>query len=372
MKKIAIGIQPPLNRVKVTLSSGLLFDLNVAKEICKLGTRFALFCDEKVFAALGEKWASHLKKCGLDIATFTFPSGEQEKSRERKSELEDLLLSQKFGRDTCMIALGGGVTTDLIGYLASTYCRGVPLVLVPTTLLCMVDASIGGKTGVNTRFGKNLIGTFYPAGHILIDPSILSTLPHSEWTNGLAEVIKYALIRSPEMFQILRNWNPKDPAYLEIVIHNCVLIKAQVVESDFEEKLGLRRILNFGHTIAHALELLENYRLAHGEAVAIGMLVEAFISVRMGYLPVSSLSEIQTLIQSFPFAFKLSPEITREKMSEALLLDKKSANGLPRFVLLEKIGACKSFGGEYCTQVPQKTLDEAIDWMLALCCGGSK
>lgn len=372
MKKNTIGIQLPLKRVEITLSSGLLFDPTSAKEIGRLGTRFALFCDEKVFAAFGEKWEAHLKKCGLNIALFTFPCGEQEKNRERKSEFEDLLLSQKFGRDTCMIALGGGVTTDLIGFLASTYCRGVPLVLAPTTLLSMVDAAIGGKTGVNTPFGKNLIGTFYPAGHILIDPSVLSTMPRSEWTNGLAEVIKYALIRSPEMFQILRNWNPKDPTYLEMIIHECILIKAQVIEIDFEEKLGLRRILNFGHTIAHALELLENYRLPHGEAVAIGMLVETFISVRMGYLPIPLLSEIQAVIESFPFSFKLSSEITQEKMSQALLLDKKSAKGSPRFVLLEKIGTCKSFDGEYCTTIPQKTLDEAIIWMLELCSGDSK
>ncbi len=340
-------------------------------EIKSLGRRFALFCDETVASALGEKWRAHLEKSGLDIALFTFPPGEKEKCRERKAHLEDLLLSQKFGRDTCMIALGGGVTTDLIGFLAATYCRGVPLVLAPTTLLGMVDAAIGGKTGVNTRFGKNLVGTFYPADRILIDPSTLATLHASEWTSGSAEVVKYALIRSPQLFQNLKTWNPKDPAYLEKIVHECVQIKAQVVEMDFEEKLGLRRILNFGHTIAHAIELLENYSLPHGEAVAIGMLVESFISVKMGHLPDSAQSEIETLIRSFPFALRLTKEVTLEKMQNALLLDKKSAQGSPRFVLLEKIGACHPFGGEYCTAVPQQTLREALQWMLAQFSGGS-
>jgi len=306
------------------------------------------------------------------VTLFTFASGEQEKSRERKSALEDMLLSQKFGRDTCMIALGGGVTTDLVGYLASTYCRGVPLILVPTTLLAMVDAAIGGKTAVNTQFGKNLIGTFYPPDCIFIDPSTLSSLPISEWTNGIAEVIKYALIHSPQLFQMLRNWNRADIKQTEIIIQECVLIKAQVVEMDFEEKLGLRRILNFGHTIAHALELLENYHLPHGEAVAIGMLVESFISVRMGYLPQASLSEIEELIRSFPFALKISSGVTREKMLEALLLDKKNAQGAIRFVLLEKIGACHPFNREYCTSIPAKNLDEALSWMFSLFSGDSK
>jgi 3-dehydroquinate synthase len=372
MKRIAIGIQLPLKRIEVVLSQGLLFHPSVVYNLRNLGQRFALFCDQRVFTALGEKWHAHLEKSGLDVALFTFPSGEQEKSRERKAALEDLLLSQKFGKDTCMIALGGGVTTDLIGFLASTYCRGVPLVFAPTTLLGMVDAAIGGKTGINTRFGKNLLGTFYPADWIFIDPSVLSTLPPSELTNGAAEVIKYALIYSPQLLQILRNWNPKDSTYLEMIIRDSILIKAQTVEIDFEEKLGLRRILNFGHTIAHALELLENYRLPHGEAVALGMLVESFISVRMGLLPAASLREIETLIRSFPFDLKVSANVTLEKMRNALILDKKSAQGAARFALLEKIGTCHPFDGKYCTTLPEKTLDEALSWMLAEFSGDSK
>ena len=238
MKKVPIAIQPSLKHTESRLASGLLFDPSIAEEVKRLGARFALFCDEKVAGDLGKKWHAHLQKCGLEIALFTFPSGEQEKSRERKAELEDRLLAQKFGRDTCFIALGGGVTTDLIGFLASTYCRGVRLVLAPTTLLAMVDAAIGGKTAVNTRFGKNLIGTFYPADRIFIDPNTLSSLPISEWTNGIAEVIKYALIHSPQLFQMLRNWNRTDSGQTEMIIQECVMTKARVVEMDFDDQLG--------------------------------------------------------------------------------------------------------------------------------------
>ncbi len=360
MKKMTIPLQPQAKRVELIIAPHFLFSEEAVRVLKQIASRFALFCDEAIASLHGRKWALYLQKMGLNVALFTFPTGEQEKSRERKVELEDLLFSQTFGRDVGMIALGGGVTTDLIGFLASTYCRGAPLIFAPTTLLAMVDAAIGGKTGINTRFGKNLLGTYYPADKIFIDPSVLASLPESEWTNGLAEVIKYALICSSDLFESLKKWNPKEDAYLEKIICECIAIKAQVVEKDYEEKTGLRRILNFGHTIAHALELLENFRLAHGEAVAMGMLIESKISRKMGHLSESALADIETLIRSFPFSFKISSTITLEKMHAALALDKKAAKGAVRFVLLEKIGACHPFGGEYCVEVPKNILDDAL------------
>lgn len=363
MKRIAIGLQPQLKIVEAILSSGLLFSEDTIEELQHLGSRFALFCDENVHKVMGKKWADHLRSAGLHVSVFTIPPGEKEKNRESKKALEDLLFEHKFGSDTCIIALGGGVTCDLIAYLASTFCRGVPLVLVPTTLLAMVDAAIGGKTGVNTPYGKNLVGTFYPADRIFIDPSLLSTLDPSESTNGLAEIIKYALTLSPELFQHLWTWNPHDQAYLERIIHDCILLKAQIVEQDFEEKTGLRRVLNFGHTIGHALELIENYTLAHGEAVAMGMLTESYISYKMGYLSEAEFKEIETMIRSFPFALLISEKVDMQKMQNALLSDKKNARGKPRFVLLDKIGACNAFGGSYCTDIPGDILEDALKWM---------
>jgi 3-dehydroquinate synthase len=364
MRRIAIGPQSQMKRSEVIIAPDFLFSEAVAKELKPIASRFALFCDEAVALLYGNKWVLQLQKMGLNTALFTFPPGEKTKSREKKAELEDTLFSQKFGRDTCMIALGGGVATDLIGFLASTYCRGVPLVFAPTTLLAMVDAAIGGKTGINNRFGKNLIGTFYPADRVLIDPTLLSSLPVSEWTSGIAEVVKYALVGSPQLFERVKRWNPADQVYLEEIIHECVRIKARIVEIDYEEKTGLRRILNFGHTIAHALELLEDYRLPHGEAVAIGMLVEGYLSLKMRYLSDSAFGEIETVIRSFPFALKISSAINLENIHAAILLDKKASKGSARFVLLENIGACNSFGGEYCVEVPKPILDEALAWMI--------
>jgi 3-dehydroquinate synthase len=364
MRKITLPLQPQAKRVEVIIAPHFLFSETAVNAFKHLASRFALFCDETVASLYGNKWALQLQKLGLNLVLCTFPNGEQEKSRERKAELEDLLFSQKFGRDTGMIALGGGVATDLIGFLASTYCRGVPLIFAPTTLLAMVDAAIGGKTGINTRFGKNLIGTYYPADKILIDTSVLASLPQSEWINGLAEVIKYALIHSQPLFERLKNWDPKNSDHLENIIDECISIKAQVIEIDYEEKTGLRRILNFGHTIAHALELLENFRLAHGEAVAIGMLVESDISMKMGHLSDAALAEIENLITSFPFSLKISPAITLEKMHATLALDKKVSKGAVRFVLLEKIGACNPFNGEYCFEVPKNILDDVLTRMM--------
>ncbi len=223
----------------------------------------------------------------------------------------------------------------------------------------MVDAAIGGKTGINTRFGKNLLGTYYPADKILIDLSLLSTLPKSEWTNGLAEVIKYGLIRSKKLFEALKKWDPKNP---EKIIQECIQIKTKVVKEDYEEKTGLRRILNFGHTIGHAVELLENYRISHGEAIAIGLLVESYLSMKMGILPKESFHEIDQLIRSFPF--KLSCAIRKDAMLAALASDKKAAKGKVRFVLLEKIGICSPFNGEYCTKIPNPILDQGLNWMI--------
>ena len=360
MKKISTSLHPT-RPIEIMIGSEFLFTEKTVNKLKPLASRFALFCDEPVAKLYGNKWLTYLKKAGLECDLFTFPAGEKEKSQERKTELENLLFSQKFGRDTCMIALGGGVTTDLVGFLASTYCRGVPLIFVPTTLLAMVDAAIGGKTGINTRFGKNLLGTYYPAAKILVDLSLLSTLPPSEWTNGLAEVIKYSLIRSKKLFEALKKWDPKNP---EKIIQECIQIKMDVVEEDYEEKTGLRRILNFGHTIGHALELLENFRISHGEVVAIGMLVESYLSMKMGILSEDSFDAINQLIRSFPFSLQISSAIRKDNMHSVMASDKKTAKGKVRFVLLEKIGAYRAFGGECCTEVPNPILDEGLNWMI--------
>lgn len=324
--------------------------------------------DSHVKQLIADPWVVFLRQNGQEVTLLSFPAGEESKNRTTKEKLEDELLKLQCGRDTVVIAIGGGVVTDLAGFLASTYTRGIPLVLIPTTLLGMVDAAIGGKTGVNTPFGKNLIGSFYPPSHIFIDTSTLSTLSEKEWKNGAAEIIKYGLIRSLSFFQRLvdnrQAWQVRDLSFLQQVIQESILIKQEVVESDFQEA-GYRRILNFGHTIAHAIETVENYQISHGEAVAIGMLVEGYLSYQLGFLKKQELEQIDKILHLFHFSLQLSSQVTVEKMISAMAIDKKAKAKKPRFVILKEIGTAVPFRGTYCTEIEDKLLKEVLTWMLA-------
>ncbi len=287
----------------------------------------------------------------IDIPLFSFPAGEASKTREMKQFLEDQLLSHGFGRETCIIALGGGVVSDLAGFVASTFCRGAPLILIPTTLLAMVDAAIGGKTGVNTAHGKNLIGSFYPADEIWIDTLFLETLPHDERKNGMVEVIKYGLIASQELFDELLTGSLSD----EEMIARSAAIKQEIVDQDPYEKKGVRRVLNFGHTLGHALEKLSDYTLPHGRAVAIGMLAAAEIGNQMGITPPSVRPKIEEIMARYGVSLR-SPPISSEALMTTLKHDKKSASGEVRFVLLKQIGEVQPFDGAYCCPVPEEMI----------------
>ncbi|MES2274135.1 MAG: 3-dehydroquinate synthase [Chlamydiota bacterium] len=300
----------------------------------------------------------------IPLELLSFPSKEASKSREMKQFLEDELLKKKCGRDTLLIACGGGVTTDLVGYLASTYMRGVPLIFIPTTLLAMVDAAIGGKTGVNTPFGKNSIGAFYPPKAIFIDLHFLKTLPQKEWMNGLAEMAKYGLIANEAHFEKLEahpaDWQKQD--LLRELILTSIQAKIDVVERDPFET-GYRRILNFGHTVGHALELISDYEMAHGEAVALGCMAESFLSCHLGYLPKAALQRILAFYFSLRFSFKLPKNFTRQTFLDALASDKKSKGSEIRCTLIDRIGSCIPFEGAYCRALEKKDLDALLDWM---------
>ncbi|MBS0620501.1 MAG: 3-dehydroquinate synthase [Verrucomicrobia bacterium] len=346
MKHVSLDFSAE-KKTEISIGKGFLFSGFAAGQLKRLGKRFALFCDSNVRAAIGEKWADYLKKEGIDVSIFSFPPGEKEKSRERKAELEDCLIERKWGREGCFLALGGGVTSDLVGFLAATYHRGVPLVLIPTTLLAMVDACIGGKTGVNTPYGKNLIGAFYPANQVWID---------TEWManklEGMAEVIKYGLIHSKELLEIL-------DGDLIPLIERSIAIKAEIVRADPEEKLGLRRILNFGHTIGHAIEQASDYAISHGNAVAIGLLAESYLSKEMGLLGKESFAEVERIIRQFSFPLKAPRELV-------FSVDKKGVCGTARFVLLKSLGECVPFDGDYCTQVPDAALKNTLEYVYGL------
>lgn len=268
----------------------------------------------------------------LDAELFTVPAGEASKTREMKQHLEDQLLERNYGRNTTIIAVGGGVVLDLVGFLASTYCRGVPYQSCPTTLLAMVDACYGGKTGVNTPHGKNLIGAFYSPEKILIDPTVLSSLPQRELHAAYAEIIKYACI--DENFprsELLAN----EPLLL---IELSLQSKKHIVTQDPYDQTGLRASLNFGHTLAHALESLSSYDGLHGEAVAIGICFALDLSEELCRLPKSASQEIKTLLHRFALPTQIPLEFSPEQILEKLHYDKKKSQKEVSFVLLSDIG----------------------------------
>lgn len=323
---------------------GILKEKGFAQKLQNIAKRFAVVMDEKV-ASL---FRGALERHALDLHFFTFPPGEAFKTRSTKERLEDEMFSAGFGRGSALIAMGGGVTTDLGGFLAATFCRGVPLVLIPTTLMAMCDASIGGKTAVNTPFGKNLIGAFYPARLTIVDLETLVTLPERERKAGMAEVIKYGLTLDPELLVT---------DCLETLIQRSIDLKESVTQRDFWET-GERRILNFGHTVAHAIERLENYQLLHGEALFIGMAIESMMSRKLGYLSESNLQKILTTLHPYLRPCKESAS----DLFTAMAHDKKGV----RFVLLEEIGKVHPCGGSYCMDVNPEILKEALDQYAAL------
>ena len=312
-------------------------------DLCK--PKAVLIADD----ALKELYARDLAK-QLNAQLLTVPSGEKAKTREVKQWLEDELFAAGADRETVLVALGGGTTLDLVGFVASTLLRGVPLILIPTTLLAMVDAAIGGKTAINTAHGKNLLGTFYPPKAILIDLGFLKTLPQEEWIHGLAEIFKIALITD---LTILEDHDK--------MIHRAIQAKMEIVKQDPYE-CGLRRILNFGHTVGHALEIAQ--RIPHGRAVAIGCVAEAYLSAHLGFLSEAEFRQIEQLYATlFSDSLSLSTLIDRERFFSALAFDKKNANGSVRSVLIDRIGHAIPFEGVYCRAIKHEELTSALDYI---------
>lgn len=315
------------------------------------GPNFAIIADSNVAGLYGVP----LQKA-LSAHLFTFSAGEAFKTRAVKEQIEDQMLEKNLGRDTCLIALGGGVATDLGGFLASTYCRGIPLILIPTTLLAMVDASIGGKNGVNAGPAKNRIGTFYPPKEIFIDLDTLKSLPLKELKNGVIEMIKHALIMDSSYFEFLERHVEDIFALKEMerAIDESRRIKTSIVNDDPHEK-GKRRLLNFGHTIGHALESASDYHLSHGEAVAAGMIIESYMAMKLGFLKETDFQRIEKLIRRVFPSFTLPANAMN-----FLALDKKSLSGQPRFTMIDGIGSSMPFEGEYCTTIKGSLIHEAL------------
>lgn len=325
--------------------------------------RLAVISDEKVAALYGRDLVATLKSWGKQAELFSFPCGEKYKTRETKQHLEDLMMQQGYGRDSAILALGGGIVCDLAGFIAATYCRGLPLFLLPTTLLAMVDASIGGKTGVNTPFGKNLVGAFYQPEAVLMDTAVLQTLPYSEFCQGFVEMIKHALIADNTYFDFLEKEMDLLLAFNEInlkkAIQRSVEIKQAVVQADCREQ-DMRRLLNFGHTVGHALEFVSNYTLPHGSAVACGLLAESHLSFRLGTFSENSLKRAYALTRKC-LNLDSPQEFCPQSVWKAMQMDKKALQSKPKCVFLDEIGSISP--ANFCRPLEETDLLNSLEWM---------
>jgi 3-dehydroquinate synthase len=345
----------------IKISTGLL--ARVGRECARLGlsSRCVIISDRNVAPRYGKAVQDALTKAGFATGLITLPSGETAKSLKTLAACYDQLAAQRLERKSFIIALGGGVVGDLAGFVAATYLRGLPFVQVPTTLLAQVDSSVGGKVGLNLRAGKNLVGAFHQPRLVLCDLDTLSSLPMREYRSGLAEVIKYGIIYDAQLFEQLERNLPKllqrNPRALGAVVARCCEIKADVVRQD-ETENGVRAILNFGHTIGHALEAISHYgKYLHGEAIAIGQVAAAKLSAQLLRLPRPEVARIERLFQraGLPTEANLNAP-ARQKLLAAMRLDKKVSDGEVKFVLACRIGAVE-FGHEVPTAVIDQTLN---------------
>ena len=326
---------------EVVIRDGLLDHVGEFLAPFKLGPDTVIVTNPVVKRYYGTRVVRSLRAVGLKPIVLALPDGERTKSLRWVAKILNELLRRRYERKAWLVALGGGVIGDLTGFAASVYLRGIPFVQVPTTLVAQVDSSLGGKTGVNHRLGKNLIGTFYQPKLVLIDPGALRTLHPREYRAGLAEVIKYGVIADAEFFEFLeRNMDPilkLDRAALHRVIRTSCAIKASVVTQD-EQEADRRRILNFGHTVGHALETLGGYRrYKHGEAVAIGMVVAARLAERLGLADARVGMRIRALVERTGLPADLPPR-SASALIRAMRQDKKVQNRRIHFVLPDRIG----------------------------------
>ena len=287
-----------------------------------------------------------LEGAGYRVAQAVVPAGEASKCGGRLFELYDRALDAGLDRKSFVVALGGGVVGDLAGYLAASYLRGIAFVQIPTSLLAMVDSSVGGKTGIDLPRGKNLVGAFHQPSLVLADTDTLATLPPREYAAGLAEVVKYGVIRDAALFRLLERRAAGvlacDRALMDRVIARCCAIKAEVVGAD-EREGGVRAILNFGHTLGHALENAAGYvGLLHGEAVAAGMAYAAWLSSRLCGLPAGDVARLAALLRAFGLPDSARGlRATWPGLVRAMALDKKASGRVPRFVLADRIGRAR-------------------------------
>lgn len=339
-----ITVNLPQDSYAIAITPGSLENLGSQMKQLNLGNKVLVISNPDIFGYYGEACLQSLTDAGFLTYTHLIPAGEEYKHLESIQQVYDTALANHLERSSTFVALGGGVVGDMTGFAAATWLRGVNFVQVPTTLLAIVDASVGGKTGVNHPQGKNLIGAFYQPKLVAIDPRLLATLPPREFRAGMAEVIKYGVIWDQDLFTKLEHHGKLDSLahvgdeLLETIITRSCQAKAEVVSQD-EKEAGLRAILNYGHTIGHAVESLTNYKqFVHGEAVAIGMVAAGKIAVEMGLWTAELAKRQDALIAKAGLPTAIPPELTTAAILETIKSDKKVKAGKVRFILPTALG----------------------------------
>jgi len=335
----SIEVKASTGSYPIYIKNGLLGEIgNEVKKIYK-GRKIAIVTDSNVDKFYGKRVSNSLKASGFETFEIVVKAGEESKSFETLLEVYDKLLDFKINRGDIIIALGGGVVGDMTGFAASTFLRGIPFIQIPTTLLAQVDSSVGGKVAVDLPRGKNLVGSFYMPKAVFIDPLLLGTLDDKFFNDGMGEVIKYGAIKDSELFYKLLNYENKTAVLKDIdeIIYTCCRIKADMVEVD-ERDTGERMLLNFGHTIGHAIEQFFNYELySHGEAVSIGMYAITELGEQLGMTKAGTSSIIKDVLIKYGLPWTL-PEIKIEDIIETISHDKKNIGDSMNFILIESIG----------------------------------
>ena len=360
MEKVFVNLKKEINNsYEILIDKNLLSKVPAELKKSSMGNRYLIITDSNIKKLFGDKLLSLMKEAGLKTDITSFKAGEQSKNLDVFGELLKKAQHVGLDRKSAIIALGGGVVGDIAGFVAATYMRGIALVQIPTSLLAMTDSSVGGKVAVDLPTGKNMAGAFHQPKKVYMDVSILKDLPQKELINGLSEVVKHAFIIDKGLFDFVdknldKILNKDLDVLIQLVKRNCE-IKAMIVEKD-ERESGLRKIVNYGHTIGHAIETMTHYKkYSHGEAIAIGMAVEGLIAKKIGMLPEKELRLQNELIRKIGLPVKI-PKLEADKLIDELKNDKKTVGGKIEFVLLEAIGKSK-----YGINVPNKIISEALE-----------
>lgn len=342
MERIEVNLETSRkDSYEIFIGEDIMERVGLITKVKNHADRHVIITDSNVNPLYGEMVRRKLGETALPVDIIEIPAGESSKSLDTVLDVVKQLIGLKVSRKSLLIALGGGVVGDVTGFIASIYMRSIPYVQIPTTLLAQVDSSVGGKTGVDLPEGKNLLGTFYQPRAVYIELSFLKTLSDKDFATGLAEIIKYGIISDYDLFELLENESngikKRNSSLMKSLVGRSCKIKAGIVEMD-EKELGLRRILNFGHTLGHALEAASGYGLSHGEAVSVGMVGAAKISHRLDYLDSGSCTRIVDLIKHYDLPTTIPAGLKTAQIMAFTATDKKAIAGRLHFVLVKKIG----------------------------------